>query len=109
VRSYLNPGFGISGHFYTSDVGVAKKMKDHMGKSSGTGAYAGVNLLGSLSGLGSAGSDSIWGTWVTSEEVPQLLLTGVAIDFFGNLLKVSYDLTFAKDGWDMDIYEGAIN
>ena len=109
VRSYLNPGFGISGHFYTSDVSVAKKFKEQMGKSSGTGSYGGVNLLGGLSGLGSAGSDSIWGTWTTSEEVPQLLLTGVAIDFFGNLVKVSYDLTFAKDGWDMEIYEGAIN
>jgi len=107
VRSYLNPGFGISGHFYTSDVGVAKKMKDQMGKSSGSGSYAGINLLGGLSGLGSSETNSIWGTWTTNEEVPQLLLTGVAIDFYGTLLKVSYDLTFAKDGWDYEIYESA--
>jgi len=103
VRSYLNPGFGITGHFYTKDTGVAKSLKEQMGRSSGTGSYGGVNLLGGLSGLGT--SESIWGKWTTKEEVPQLLLTGVAIDFFGTVVKVSYDLTFAKDGWDYDIYE----
>lgn len=103
VRSYLNPGFGISGHFYTNALGVASALKNSMGKSSNTGTYAGVNLLGGLSGLG--GSDSIWGKWSSSEEVPTLLLTGLAIDFYGNLIKVSYDLTYAKDGWDYDIYE----
>jgi hypothetical protein len=103
VRSYLNPGFGISGHFYTSNFGVASALKQQMGKSSSTGKYAGINLLGGLAGLGS--SDSIWGTWSSNEEVPQLLLTGLAIDFYGTLIKVSYDITFAKDGWDYQIYE----
>ena len=103
VRSYLNPGFGISGHFYTKAFGVAAGLKNAMGKSSNTGVYAGVNLLGGLSGLG--GSDSIWGKWSSDAEVPQLLLTGVAIDFFGTLIKVSYDITYAKDGWDYQIYE----
>ena len=108
VRSYLNPGFGISGHLYTKDISLPKALKEQMGKSSGTGIFGGVNLLGGLSGLGNSQSNSIWGQWTTDEEVPQLLLTGVAIDFFGTVVKVSYDLTYARYGWDLDIYEGAI-
>lgn len=107
VRSYLNPGFGISGHFYTSDISVAKKLKDDMGKSSSNGSWSGVSLLGGLSGINGQ-NDSIWGDWTTSDEIPQLLLTGVAIDFYGTLIKVSYDITYARYGWDMEIYGGTI-
>lgn len=104
VRSYLNPGFGISGHFYTSDINVARNLKDALGRSSGSGKFANVQLLGGIGGLNSQTSDSWYGDWTTDDEVPQLLLTGVAIDFFGSLVKVSYDITYARWGWDREIY-----
>lgn len=108
VRSYLNPGFGISGHFYTSDVGIARKLKEDIGKTSGSGKFSGVQLLGGIGSLNSQTSDSWYGDWTTDTEINQLMLTGLAIEFFGNLVKVSYDITYAKDGWDPEIYEGSI-
>lgn len=103
VRSFLNPGFGVSGHLYTSDMSFAKELKDNMGMSSRTGIYGGVNLLGNISALGNANAG--WDVFMTDDAVPQLLLTGLALDFFGDIVKVSYDLTFAPYGWDYDIYE----
>ena len=105
VRSYLNPGFGVSGHFYTSDLAVARNLKESLGKSSGSGKFAGVQLLGGLGGINGQTSDSWYGNWTTDDELDQLLLTGIAIDFFGNLVKVSYDITYARYGWDTDIYD----
>jgi len=100
VRSYLNPGFGISGHLYTNDMGFATALKETMGMSSRTGIYGGVCLLGDIQS-----SNGGWGQWNTGDGVPQLLLTGLAVDFFGTVVKVSYDLTYAPYGWDYDIYE----
>jgi hypothetical protein len=105
VRSYLNPGFGISGHFYTSDITLARGLKNSLGKTSGSGIFSGVQLLGGLGNINGQTSDSWYGNWTTSEEYDQLMLTGMAIDFFGTLLKVSYDITYQRWGWDPDIYE----
>jgi len=104
VRSFLNPGFGISGHFYTSDITVCSKLRDRMGTTSGDGKWVNINLLGGISAVGGQAT-SVWGNWVSDTEVDQLLLTGVAIDFFGTVIKVSYDITFARYGWDRDIYK----
>ena len=105
VRSYLNPGFGISGHFYTSDIGLARNLKEALGRSSGSGKFGGVQLLGGLGAINGQTSDSWYGDWTTSDEINQLLLTGIAIDFYGSLVKVSYDITYARWGWDPDIYD----
>lgn len=105
VRSYLNPGFGISGHFYTSDITVAQKLKESLGQTSGSGVFAGVQLLGGLGAINGQTSDSWYGNWTTSDELDQLLLSGLAIDFFGNLVKLSYDVTYQRWGWDPEIYE----
>lgn len=104
VRSFLNPGFGISGHFYTTDISVCSKLRDRMGTTSGDGKWVNINLLGGISAVGGQAT-SVWGNWVSDTEVDQLLLTGVAIDFFGTVIKVSYDITFARYGWDRDIYK----
>jgi len=106
VRSYLNPGFGVSGHFYTSDITAAQKLKDSLGKTSGSGIFAGIQLLGGLGSINGQTSDSWYGNWtVKNKEYDQLLLSGLAIDFFGTLVKVSYDITYQRYGWDPDIYD----
>lgn len=105
VRSYLNPGFGISGHFYTSDITLARGLKNSLGMTSGSGIFSGVQLLGGLGNINGQTSDSWYGNWTTSDEYDQLMLTGMAIDFFGTLVKVSYDITYQRWGWDPDIYE----
>jgi hypothetical protein len=105
VKSYLNAGFGITGSLYTTDMYMASKLVSAMGQTSWTGFWEGVNLLGDLSGLrpswtstaGSGFSTKIGG-------LPQLLLTGISLEFFGTLVKVSFDITFAVNGWDVDIY-----
>ena len=96
ITSYLACGFGITGHFYTSNIKTAVSLKDRIGVTSGTGNFAGVALLGDLAGLSTS--------WVTPREDEQLLLTGIAIESFGKLYKISYDIMFSKDGWNLMIY-----
>lgn len=96
VTSYLCPGFGISGHFYTSDLSTVIAMKDAIGSTSPTGYFGPVNVLGDLSGLAA--------TWQTPREDDQLLLSGVGIEYYGKLIKVTYDVMFSQDGWVGAIY-----
>ena len=105
VTSYLSCGFGITGHFYTSDIAVIKELKDVIGATSGTGSFAGYDLLGGLSEIGSnTAGRSGYGNFVAANENDQLLLSGMAIEYYGRLLKVSYDIMFSQDGWNPDIY-----
>lgn len=102
VKSYLNPGFTINGFFYTKSIGVAAGLKSSMGKSSDTGYFNNINLLADLSGIGPS-----WGgvgAFQAKNEAPQLLLTGINLEFYGTLIKVGYEITFATNGWDVDIY-----
>lgn len=102
VKSYLNAGFSINGTFYTKDIGLASALKASMGKSSDTGYFNNVNLLGDLSGIGPSWNGV--GLFQAENQAPQLLLTGIKLEFYGVLVKVGYDITFATDGWDIDIY-----
>lgn len=102
VKSYLNAGFSINGTFYTTDIGLASSLKASMGKSSDTGYFNNVNLLGDLSAIGPSWNGV--GLFQAENEAPQLLLTGIRLEFYGLLVKVSYDITFATYGWDVDIY-----
>lgn len=96
VTSYLACGFGITGHFYTSALSTVASLKDAVGTTSGTGSFGGVGLLGELQGLSA--------TWATPREDDQLLLTGIALESYGKLYKVSYDVMFSQDGWVSAIY-----
>lgn len=106
VKSYLNAGFGITGSFYTTDMYVASKLVSAMGQTSWSGVFEGVNLLGGLSGLRPSWSTSSGNGGFSTKigGLPQLLLTGISLEFFGTLVKVSFDITFAVNGWDVDIY-----
>lgn len=97
VTSYLACGFGITGHLYTSSLSTVASLKNAIGCTSGTGSFAGVALLGELSGLSAQ--------WVGARDNDQLLLTGIAVESFGKLYKVSYDIMFSQDGWNGDIYD----
>jgi len=33
-----------------------------------------------------------------------LLLSGISVEYFGKLLKISYDIMFSQDGWNGSIY-----
>jgi len=103
LKSYYSPNFTISGFFYTSDISVAKTLKDNQCCSSEDGKWSGIDLLSGLKALGAT-----WGTSVqyfkAQDESPQLLLTGVSIEYYGNLFKVSYEILVAVDGLDFDVY-----
>lgn len=110
VRSYYSPTFSISGHFYTSDIEIPKKLLKAQCTSSSDGKFPygkeGIKLVGPLNDLASPVHPS-WagvGAWQAPDESPQLLLTGVAIENYGALLKVSYDILVAVDGLDVEIY-----
>jgi hypothetical protein len=105
VTSYLACGFGITGHFYTSDFGILSAMKESLGTTSSTGNFGGPNLLGDFGGLstGQPGWTG-YGNWITPREDDQLLLSGVQAEYFGKLIKISYDIMYSQDGWNGSIY-----
>lgn len=96
ITSYLSCGFAITGHFYTSQLQTIITLKQVVGETSSTGSFGGIPMLGELAGLATS--------WITEREDDQLLLTGVAFEYFGNLIKVSYDIMYSKDGWNGTIY-----
>ena len=106
VRSYYSPTFSISGHFYTSDIEVPKKLLDAQCTVSADGKFPhgnGLKLVGVLSAF--APNPSWVGlSWSAPDESPQLLLTGMSIEDFGGLFKVSYDILVSTDGFDKEIY-----
>lgn len=109
VRSYYSPTFSITGHFYTSDIAVAKKLLDAQCTVSSDGKFPygnGIKLVGALNALASPVHPS-WAanaSWAAPDESPQLLLTGMSIEDFGGLQKVTYDILVSTDGFDKDIY-----
>lgn len=103
VRSYYAPTFGITGFFYTNDSNVAKALFDSSCTSSSDGQWKNYQLVVGLNALGGNGKVTM-GAWSAPDESPQLLLNGVSIEYYGTLMKVSYDILFSADGFDTDIY-----
>lgn len=103
VTSYLVPGFGITGHFYTSDPGALNKLKIAVGTTSATGYWQGFGLMGAMNNNDAPDWKGV-NKWQSENENDQLLLTGVACEYFGKLLKVSYDISYSQDGWNGAIY-----
>jgi hypothetical protein len=125
VTSYLVPGFSINGHFYTKNPGALPALKDAMGTTSGTGSWAGFNLVGPIGVLAKTsllswngvpdfvidltilrGADDNGVPRIEDIQRNQLLLTGVSVEYFGDLTKVSYDISYSQDGWNPAIYNG---
>ena len=103
VRSYYSPTMSFSGHFYTSDIAIAKTLADVTCCTSSDGQWKNIQLLGGLNGLGGDGKITK-GAWSARDESPQLLLTGIGVEYFGTVIKVSFDILVAMDGFDTDIY-----
>jgi hypothetical protein len=121
VTSYLVPGFSINGHFYTKNPDALAGLKDAMGTTSESGIWAGYNLVGPIGVLAKTpswngvpgfvidlvilqGADNNGAPITVDIRRNQLLLTGVSVEYFGDLLKVSYDISFSQDGWNNQIY-----
>lgn len=106
VTSYLACGFAITGTIYTTDFSVLSTLKDAIGSTSGTGYFGDTNLIGDLSGLSKGNPGWVgYGNWVTPREDEQLLLAGLACEYYGKILKISYDIMFSQDGWNSSIYK----
>lgn len=103
VKSYYSPTFSFSGFFYTSDIKVAKKLADVTCCSSSDGQWKNIQLLDGLNGLGGDGKITS-GAWSAPDESPQLLLTGIGVEYYGTVIKVTFDILGSLDGYDTDIY-----
>jgi len=105
VTSYLACGFAITGTIYTSDFTVLAQLKDAIGTTSGTGYFGNSNLIGDLTNLSKQNAGwTGYGNWVTPREDEQLLLSGLACEYYGKIIKISYDIMYSQDGWNVDIY-----
>ncbi len=91
--SYLAPQCSISGVFYTSNATIVNDHRNAVGKTSGTGTFAGKNLV-----------PTYMGTSFTVSGRNQLLLAQVSFEDFGLLYKVQYELRFNREGYNASVY-----
>jgi len=94
--NYLAPQCSLSGVIYTSSSSFVNNMRGAVGKTSGTGTFAGRNLV-----------PDYMGTSFTISSKNQLLLAQVSFEDFGLLYKVQYELRFNREGYVASVYAGA--
>lgn len=120
VTSYLVPGFSINGTFYTKEPSALADLKAAVGTTSSNGVWASYNLVGPIGALASTPSWNGVPSFIVNLTIlqgrdnsgpiaidiqrDQLLLTGIGVEYFADLLKVSYDISYSQDGWNGAIY-----
>jgi hypothetical protein len=97
-----------------------------MGTTSPNGVWGGYNLVGPIGVLATIaswnevpgfivdlvilqGRDNSGNPISVDIQRNQLLLSGISVEYFGDLLKVSYDISFSQDGWNDQIYNQRAN
>jgi len=94
--SYLAPQCSLSGVFYTSSSALVNNHRNAVGKTSGTGTFAGKKLV-----------PDYMGTSFTISGKNQLLLAQVSFEDYGLLYKVQYELRFNREGYVATVYAPA--
>lgn len=94
--NYLAPQTSFAGFFYTSTGATPKALVERVGKTSGSGAFYGIDLLPSYMGSSFATSGR-----------NQLLLAQVNVEDFGLLYKVNYEVRYNRDGYVAAVYPAA--
>lgn len=94
--NYLAPTTSIAGVFYTSSSTNVTNLRDRVGKTSGTGTFASINLLPTY--LGSS---------YTISGKNQLLLAQVSFEDYGLLYKIQYELRYNREGYAPAVYAPA--
>jgi hypothetical protein len=94
--NYLAPQCSFSGIFYTSLTANVVNLRNAVGKTSGTGAFAGITL-----------TPDYMGTAFTVSSKNQLLLAQVSFEDFGTLFKVQYEIRFNRLGYAPAVYNQA--
>lgn len=98
--SYLAPTTQFSGIMYfKNDSAYIQKFRQMIGTSS-----LGRNWIGQLPDLL---PEYLGGDFIATNGNYQLLMTQVNFEDYGNLVKVSYEIRFSKDGWDPKVYKTA--
>ena len=82
--------------FYTSSSTLVNNLRNAVGKTSGTGAFASKDLV-----------PSYMGSSFTISSKNQLLLAQVSFEDFGLLYKVQYELRFNREGYVASVYAAA--
>ena len=91
--NYLAPQCSLSGIFYTTSSTIVNDHRNAVGKTSGNGTFASVNLV-----------PTYMGTSFTTGGKNQLLLAQVSFEDFGLLYKIQYELRFNREGYPSAVY-----
>jgi hypothetical protein len=91
--NYLAPQCSLSGIFYTTSSTIVNDHRNAVGKTSGNGTFASVNLV-----------PTYMGTSFTISGKNQLLLAQVSFEDFGLLYKIQYELRFNREGYNASVY-----
>ena len=94
--NYLSPQSSISGIFYTSTAATTITLRNAVGKTSGTGTFAGFLL-----------TPDYMGTVFLNGSLHQLLLSQISFEDFGTLFKIQYELRFNREGYNASVYAPA--
>ena len=95
--NYLSPQCSISGIFYTSEAENTILLRNAVGKTSGTGTFAGFLLTPDYMGT----------EFLSPGGRRQLLLAQISFEDFGTLFKIQYELRFNRDGYEAKVYAPA--
>lgn len=96
---YLAPTTAFSGHVYVQNTsGMIAAFKDCLGKTSKTRNWDGL-LMDIV--------PSYFGSIFQGPLYDQLLLSQVNYEDYADLVKISYEIRFSKDGWDNKVYISA--
>ena len=108
VKSYYNPTITLKGNFFTKHELNAQKVVSAIGKTTTDGVLGGMEVIPTWVKIALAGAMNNKGVEGYYQD-RNWLVTGVNVEEFGQVLKVSYDLTLGGIlGWNNYVYKAAI-
>lgn len=111
VKNYYNPGVAMKGEFFTKDISTVDKVIGAVAKSSKTGNFGGVNLIPDWAQAAVVSALKPFTVEIVGGKLLQrnFLLSSASCEAYGNVYKVSYDLTMGGAlGWLEEIYPDSV-
>lgn len=101
---YLSPITSFSGTIYTSNLANIAKIRDAVGKTSGTNSFSGVKLLPDH--LGTTWTVTLKGTARNTIMLSQASFEDYCVPAGANpkIVKINYEVRFSREGYPAEVY-----
>jgi hypothetical protein len=101
---YLSPITSFSGTIYTSNLANIPKIRDAVGKTSGTNSFSGIKLLPDH--LGTTWTVTLKGTARNTIMLSQASFEDYCVPAGANpkIVKINYEVRFSREGYPAEVY-----